>query len=1055
MPDTPIPLPRSDAVLSPDTVARLGGLLAGLDQLDPILSLPQHPDSGEHYFGRYRLRSRLGSGRFGVVLLAEDPVLGRKVVVKVPQPAVLADAELRQRFEREVRAAARLEHPGIVPILEAGEIGGLPFLVAAYVAGPTLAAWLADHPGPLEPNTAARLAADIAAALDHAHERAVLHCDLSPSNILLAPDPTRAESTFPFTPSVTDFGMARLLEDDPSTTQTYRVAGTPAYMAPEQALGQRRALTSRSDVYALGAMLYETLTGSVPIRAKSSEEVLERLATTRPVSPRRLNPRVPRDLAAICLKCLEREPRDRYSSTAALAEDLERFLSGQPVSARPIRLLVRCARWARQHPLSASLLAAAFALTTIAIITAARLWADGVNLRAALIVAEHDQNAAVAQTHAALVRSTLDRVRQRRVNRTAGWTAANRLDLQDLAGGGIEPFALTEMRSEVAAVATAFELGEPTSVAMDFRSQAIAFDAGTKRLAACELMCDLIGAISVRILELPTTRDIRRLQYPSDRVWELRASRKDGSWSAAFSPDGRWLVVGTRSGWVVVWDLDRSESTPLKRWRHGPPAEGGSEAARNETVFRLAFDSDGRLWSGNHKDCAAWDPARDWSEVARRAGLLYRPTGTLARNVSPARSEVNAAGPNAEWFVQRSEENGLNVVLADNHRVGRISLVDDVRAEDDTITDFAVSPDGLLVGAAAEFAGHVKLWSVASGRLLAARHLNERSLRLAFSPDGRTLAVICSERILLYPIVRPAALQLVGLQANPLDDFDLSADSERFATHSTVPGRGGQVRLRVCDRMGTTLLERDLPPSRGNSRPRVAIHPVHQEVAVHTGERVVRLPFHTKSKVFNLHRPNGTRELRFTLGGRLWSADTDSAYTWRDGDLQTIRTGGDVTSLATDDAGAVIGLRDGSLVWCSPEGERTRVENITDSEITGLSRTGDHVIAGTDSGDLWIVRAGRSPVAIRGAHSDAILGIAIGPQGWFASGSGDGELRIWDEAGKLVLALAQSRPVRRILWSTNGSTLTFLAPGERALRQIRIPDLKSAIAAFGIDPRLP
>lgn len=1054
MPNTPIPAERSDSVLSPDAVLRLGGLLAGLDQLDPILALPLHPVASELPFGRYRLLSRLGAGRFGVVLLADDPVLNRKVVVKVPQPAVLADPELRQRFEREARAAARLEHPGIVPIMEAGEISGLPYLVAAYVAGPTLAAWLAEHPGPLAPRTAARLAAAIASALDHAHERGVLHCDLSPSNILLATEPNCSKGDCEFAPSVTDFGLARLMEDDPSSTRTYRVAGTPAYMAPEQALGQRRSLTSRSDVYALGAILYELLTGSVPFRCQSSDEVLERLANSKPATPRKLNPNVPRDLAAICLKCLEKEPRDRYTSSAAVAEDLERFLAGQSVSARPIRLIVRCGRWMQRHPVAATFLASAALLTSIAIVAAAGLWADGVNLRAALLVSEHDQKSARSQTRAAVFRSTMDRVRQRRVNRVAGWQAANRADLMNVAGDEVEPLDLPALRTEAAAIATSFDLGEPRSVATGFRAQAIAFDSASTRLAVAELMSDVIGIPTVRILDLASESEVRRLQYYADRVWEFRAGRKDGSWSAAFSPDGKWLVVGTRSGWVMVWDLARKDPLPIKQWRHGPSADGGREAARKESIFRLAFDSAGRLWTGNDKSSAAWDPARDWAEADRQPGILYRSSGPLAPNVAPARREIDAAGPNAEWFVRRTEENGLSVVLPDNHPVGRISLVDDVRAEDDTITDFAVSPDGLLLAAAAEFAGHVKLWSVASGRLLAARPLNERSLRLTFSPDGRTLAVIGSESVILYPIVRPVALRLIGIQANPLDDFDLSADGSRLATHATIPSRGGLFRLSVRDLGGKSIFERDLPAAHDNSRPRVALHPEGRDVVAHTGERAVRFAFDAKKGV-NLHSPGGTRELRYTRGGRLWSADIDSAHTWPAGDLRTIRTGGDITSFAADDSGAAIGLRDGTLVWCSPDGERVRTDRLSDSEITGVARSGDRVIAGTGSGDLFLLKFGEPPVAIREAHPDTIFAVAIGPRGWFATGSADGDVRIWDESGSLVLSLPQSRPVRRVLWSADGATLSFVAPGERAVRQVRIDELKAAISEMKIDPHLP
>src|SRR5262245_30816206 len=342
--------------LSQEGLSRLGGLLAGLDRLAAILKVTADgdPTGPGVTFDRFRLVRRLGAGRFGIVLLADDPSLGRQVVVKVPQPAVLTDPAARERFVREARSAARLDHPGIVPVFEAGAADGLPYLVAGYVAGPTLAAWLRRRAGPVSPATAVRMTAKLAAAVHHAHERGVLHCDLSPSNVLLAdadgPDPD---------PVVTDFGLARLLEDDPALTRTVQVAGTPQYMSPEQARGDRRGLTARTDVYALGAILYELLTGRLPFATESSELVLYDVVHSPPRPLRLGRSDVPRDLEAVCLKCLEKDSASRYPSADALADDLMRFLDGRPTTARPVGPAIRTARAVRRRPVLAGITAVA------------------------------------------------------------------------------------------------------------------------------------------------------------------------------------------------------------------------------------------------------------------------------------------------------------------------------------------------------------------------------------------------------------------------------------------------------------------------------------------------------------------------------------------------------------------------------------------------------------------------------------------------------------------------------------------------------------------------
>jgi serine/threonine-protein kinase len=316
----------------------------------------------------------LGYGGMGVVFQARQAALGRDVAVKLLRQAHPDGSAHRERFLQEARAVARLQHPHIVQVYDFGELPGAggatsqPYLVMEYVAGGSLADLLRGPP--LPPAEAARLVEALAEAIHYAHQQGVVHRDLKPGNVLIVdrgswivnrednPNAPRTTNHEPrTTPKITDFGLAKLLSES-ALTHTGDVIGTPGYMAPEQASGHPDGVTAAVDVYGLGAILYEALTGRPPFLAATTEATLLQVKLEDPVPPRRLQPTVPRDLNTICLKCLRKEAGRRYASAQELADDLRRFRSGEPIRARPVGAGERVVRWCRRQPALASALTA-------------------------------------------------------------------------------------------------------------------------------------------------------------------------------------------------------------------------------------------------------------------------------------------------------------------------------------------------------------------------------------------------------------------------------------------------------------------------------------------------------------------------------------------------------------------------------------------------------------------------------------------------------------------------------------------------------------------------
>jgi WD40 repeat protein/tRNA A-37 threonylcarbamoyl transferase component Bud32 len=1016
-------------------------------------TLHEDPETCPEQIGGYAILGWLGRGGMAVVYKARQPRLGRTVALKVLRTGGSNDPDTA-RFFREAATVARMHHPNIVQVYEVGEADGQPFLALEYLPGGTLAEYLRGTPA--DPRDAAALLETVARAVHHAHEQGIVHRDLKPSNILLdsgASGGTEARAPLStLVPKVSDFGLARAVTEDQSLTLPGILVGTPAYMAPEL-IHQPGLATTGGDVYALGVILYEMLTGRPPLLGPTALATLRLVDAVDPVPPSRLQPHLPRDLDTICLACLRKDPRRRYPSALALAEDLRRFLDGRPILARRVGRLKTGWLWCRRNPVVATLGVALVGSVLIGLVATLVLLGQARRSAAEATVSAEQagKNEALALEAAARAdinaRLANDRAYASDIQfASLMWTNRQKTTLTDLLEGtrtrtdgtdrrGFEwyflwacahpPHRSVPLRNQGRDLATprdgryfAVATGESEVELLDATGKPLRTLAGEGRIIRVDVSADgrkVAGGAedgTARVWDADTGRLLRTLTGHTGSVFAVR-----------FHPNGRTLVTAGQDG-ARVWDTEDREAEP--RVLSHPDVRFAS----------AAFSPDGKrlVVGGSDRLVRVWDTTT-WAEQRPLTGHL---------------GEVLAVrfGPDSVLLASGSRDH--TVRLWDTTAGKQVRVLP---AHQDAVSAVAFSADGKSL-ASVSFDRSVRVTDVDSG--LESRTLlghDDVVTGVAFDPTGRTLASTGWDRTVRFWDLAAAQPHLMWRgHARPVR-------AVAFAPQGGLATGSLDGTVRVWD--PATGAERQVLSGNIGGVLSLAFAP-DGRLATAAADRQVRIWDLADGRITRTLGGHNEQinDVRFGAGGRLLAGAGeggsihiwDAAGGWTDSRV-LVKLPAAVTCIRFDPTGATLaaGCRDGTvrLLDLATGGQRHQLGGHVGG-VTALDFSPDGRWLAVGSVDrvirVWDAEAGTLTHALRG-HVRGVTAVCFGPDGRrLFSGSQDGTLQVWHaDRGQPLVILTDQYETTALAVAPDGAAVASAGPtGVISVRRARTDTQLSA-----------
>jgi WD40 repeat protein/tetratricopeptide (TPR) repeat protein len=1013
----------------------------------------------------YEILAELGRGGMGVVYRARHLKLNRVVALKMVLAGGHAGPDDLARFLAEAEAVAALQHPHIVQLYDFGQHDGLPFFTLEFVPGGSLADKL--NGAPLPPKEAARLVEQLAHGVHYAHGKGIVHRDLKPANVLLAEDGT---------PKVTDFGLAKRVEVGSGLTATGAILGTPSYMTPEQAGGQGKRVGPAADVYALGAVLYECLTGRPPFRAATTLDTILQVVGAEPVSVRQLQPGVPADLETVCHRCLQKEPAKRYASALELAEDLRRFRADQPVRARPVGSAERAWRWCRRNPLVAGLLGAVSATLLLGTGVATYF---AVQARAAASQARDNETQALREKQEA----------ERQLTRAEGLVYAGQLDRAQQYWREGNAAAARDLLDrcrwdyrgwEHDCLHTLFNASHLTLRGHSGGVTSVCFSPDGRRIACAS--GDLSG---VKVWDAQTGRELLTLQGHNGAVT-----------SVCYSPDGRCLASGSTDHTVKVWDAQTGRE--LRTLQVVAGWDVGISFSPDSRRLAATTGSQTKVWDaqtgrelftlqgdGGHKGSVSFSP--DGRRLATACGRTLRvwdaQTGRELRmldvldELSWAISSV-CFSPDGRRLASNSAGQTVKVWEVDT---GQQLLT--FKGHTAAVTSVCFSPDGRLLasaGGAGLMPGEVKVWNARTGQeLLAPKGHTAEVTSVCFSPDGRLLASADGSHseppspgeVKVWDVrTGQEQLTLNGPPSevrlySPTAGVCFSPDGRRIASTSgaTYDQQTGEYYGQVKVRDAQT--GQDKLTLRGGTANffSVCFSPDGRRIAgacedttvmvwdAQTGQELLSLQGHTAPVYSVCFSPDG-RRLASASGGltpfasgpltrfdggkpgkpgevKVWDAQTGR-------DLLTLPGHTGVFSVSFSPDGHRLASASGDWnkpgdvrVWDAQTGQELRtLQGHTDGVVSVCFSPDGHRLASASldrTVKLWEAQTGQELLTFQG-HIGGVASVCFSPDGKrLASGSGDQTAKVWDaQTGQEVLSLkGHASVVNSVCFSPDGRRL--------------------------------